>query len=129
MKRIILFLTVVLLAAVAVHAQDNEPKGPEIKFGKAVHDFDTIAKDSDGECWFEFENTGSEPLIITSAFSSCGCTVPTWPKEPILPGAKNSIKVKYNTGQTGPFTKVIVVKSNAITNKKAILRIKGVVKE
>ena len=128
MKRIILFLTV-LLAAAVVQAQDNEPEGPEIKFGKAVHDFDTIAKGSDGECWFEFENTGSEPLIITSAFSSCGCTVPTWPKEPILPGAKNSIKVKYNTGQTGPFTKVIVVKSNATTNKKAILRIKGVVKE
>lgn len=128
MKKLLLIIIAVLSAS-AVNAQSDMHKGALAAFDDTTYNYDTISKGSSGECVFEFTNVGDEPLIITSAFSSCGCTVPTWPKEPVLPGAKNSIKVKYNTGQTGPFTKVIVVKSNATTNKKAILRIKGVVKE
>lgn len=70
--------------------------------------------------YFFFVNAGSEPLLITSAFSSCGCVVPEFPKQPILPGEKSSIKVRYNTNIVGDFTKVIVVKSNAKNNPKSI---------
>jgi hypothetical protein len=86
-------------------------------------------QNDNGEHVFHFTNTGDAPLLITSAFSSCGCVVPEWPKEPIVPGMASCIKVRYNTSKTGQFTKVIVVKSNAKDTPKTILRINGVVAE
>ena len=66
-------------------------------------------------------------MIITNCQGSCGCTVPTWPKEPIKPGASASIKVKYATDRVGAFEKTVTVSSNGKTASK-ILKIKGVVK-
>ncbi|MDO5341773.1 MAG: DUF1573 domain-containing protein [Bacteroidia bacterium] len=106
---------------------DDFRNGPKIRFVQKVFDYDTITRDSDGVCRFEFENIGDEPLWVTSAFSTCGCTVPTWPKKPIMPGTKSFIEVKYNTSILGDFTKIIVVKTNS-PDKKTILKIKGYVK-
>ena len=78
----------------------------------------------DGVCSFKFTNTGKEPLILQQPQSSCGCTVPTWPKEPVFPGESNEIKVTYNTKKAGPINKTVTVRSNA-KNNTVVLRITG----
>ena len=71
--------------------------GPKITFDKTEHDFGIINEGDIVETIFAFTNTGKSELIILSAKGSCGCTVPEWPKEPILPGEKGEIKVKFNS--------------------------------
>lgn len=71
--------------------------GAKISFDKTEHDFGTINEGDIVETVFSFTNTGKSELIISSAKGSCGCTVPEWPKEPILPGQKGEIKVKFNS--------------------------------
>ncbi len=71
--------------------------GPLMQFDKTEHDFGVIQEGDVVETVFNFTNTGKSELIITSAKGSCGCTVPEWPKEPILPGAQGQIKVKFNS--------------------------------
>lgn len=71
--------------------------GPKITFDKTEHDFGTINEGDIVETIFSFTNNGKSELIILSAKGSCGCTVPEWPKEPILPGEKGEIKVKFNS--------------------------------
>lgn len=90
-------------------------------------DYGTIAHNADGNRKFEFTNNGNKPLIITNAAGSCGCTVPTFPKEPILPGAKGEIGVKYATDRVGAFTKTVTITSNAEGNPSKVLTIKGTV--
>ena len=90
-------------------------------------DFGTVSKDSDsGIRTFEFRNTGDAPLIITNVQSTCGCTVPTKPTEPILPGNTGKIDVKYNMNP-GPIRKTITVESNAVNVEggKIALKMKG----
>ena len=112
-------------AAVQPAAADN-PNAPEITFENDVHDYGTIKQGADGNCEFKFTNTGKEPLIIANAVGSCGCTVPTFPKEPLLKGQSAIIKVHYDTKRVGAFTKNVTVTSNAKTGSK-ILTIKGTV--
>lgn len=78
----------------------------------------------------EFKNTGDSALIITNIQSTCGCTVPTTPKEPILPGKSGQFEVKYNMN-LGPIRKTITVESNAINyeNGQIPIKIKGEVLE
>ncbi len=71
--------------------------GPKITFDKTEHDFGTINEGDIVETVFSFTNNGKSELIILSAKGSCGCTVPEWPKKPILPGEKGEIKVKFNS--------------------------------
>jgi hypothetical protein len=131
MKRIALFISMILVSAVTVMSQATEPvkvednpNAPEITFDKLVHDYGTIPFGGDGVCTFKFTNTGKEPLILQQPQSSCGCTVPTWPKEPVLPGASNEIQVTYNTKKAGPINKTVTVRSNAKSNT-VVLRITG----
>jgi|SRR3954464_5657205 hypothetical protein len=99
----------------------------EIKFETELHDFGTIPFAGNGTYEFKFKNTGKEPLIITDAQGSCGCTVPTYPKNvPIKPGESQVIKVTYDTKRPGNFTKTVTLHSNAKTPEK-VLTIKGVV--
>jgi hypothetical protein len=102
--------------------------GAVIKFETTEHDFGTIAKGGDGTYEFVFKNTGKEPLVLNNVRSSCGCTVPKWPKEPVKKGDKGSIKVSYNTHITGSFSKSITVYSNSGKNP-VILSIKGKVED
>ena len=103
--------------------------GPKIEFTDADNtiDYGTVSKDSDnGVRIFKFKNTGDQPLLITKVQSTCGCTVPTQPKEPILPGKMGEIEVKYNMNP-GPIRKTITVETNAIniTNGQVAIKIKG----
>ena len=112
-----------------MQAQDSQPvpadpNAPEISFAKTVHDYGTIVQGSDGTCEFKFTNTGKEPLILQKPQSSCWCTVPTWPQEPILPGKSDVIKVTYATHNVGPINKTVTVTSNAKT-ARVVLSIKG----
>lgn len=96
-------------------------------------DYGTVYRDSDnGQRTFEFKNTGDAPLIITNVQSTCGCTVPSKPTEPIMPGKTGKIDVKYNMSP-GPIRKTITVESNAVNVEggRVALKIKGevIVKE
>ena len=105
----------------AVQANNN---GAQMVFVTDVIDYGTIEQNSDGVREFKFTNTGNEPLIITNAKGSCGCTVPDWPKEPIAPGEASVIKVRYATNRLGAFTKTVTVTSNSKTPTSR-LTIKG----
>lgn len=97
-----------------------------ISFAALAHDYGTIEQGSDGSCEFKFTNSGQTPLVLSNVRASCGCTVPTWPREPILPGKEGIIKVVYNTSLVGSFNKSITVNSNA-KNNTVLLNIKGTV--
>lgn len=103
--------------------------GPKITF-KAVDntiDYGTVNKDDDnGVRSFEFTNTGDAPLIIVDAKSTCGCTVPSYSKDPIAPGATGKIEVKYNMN-LGPIRKTITIETNAVNYEegRVALKIKG----
>jgi len=135
MKKSLSFISILILfclLAVKLNAQTNPDQNKtttvvstaEITFDALEHDYGTINKGADGNCEFTFKNTGKEALIITDCKASCGCTIPSWTKEPILPGKKGSIHVKYNTERIGGIDKSITVTSNA-KNSPINLRIKG----
>jgi hypothetical protein len=92
-----------------------------------VWDYGKIEKSSTGVRFFKFTNTGTTPLIISKAKGSCGCTVPSYPKEPIMPGAAGFIKVKYDTKRVGAFTKYVTLTTNATSNTTTRLKITGTV--
>ena len=128
MKKLSAVLGIFLFFTVAVSAQESakveSAGGAEMTFDSEVIDYGTIAQNADGLRTFKFTNTGNAPLIISNAKGSCGCTVPTWPKQPINPGEQGEIKVKYATNRVGPINKSVTVTSNASTPTK-VLRIKG----
>jgi len=99
--------------------------GAQISFVKETHDYGTIKNGANGTCTFEFKNTGNAPLILSNAKGSCGCTVPTWPKEPIAPGATGVISVKYDTKRQGAINKSVTITSNATNEPNKVIRIKG----
>ena len=130
MKRVIYLLGIMLLMAGAAKAQDTKTQsGPEIEFEKVVHDYGDVPFNGNGACEFRFTNTGDAPLVIQKPKSSCGCTVPSWPDKPILPGESDVIKVTYRTSRCGSFNKTVTVTSNAIKNSTVVLHIKGRVLE
>lgn len=132
MKKIfisLLFISIVVASAYSqkeINTNQDTKDIPEIYFENTTHDYGNIEYSSDGLCEFVFKNTGKEPLLLTNVKASCGCTTPTWPKEPIKKGKKGTIVVKYNTKITGSFTKTIRVYSNAKTSP-VTLRITGTV--
>ena len=103
---------------------DIDAQGPIITFDKTSHDYGTMKQNADGKFDFRFTNEGTEPLILSNVRSSCGCTVPQWPREPIAPGESASIQVKYDTRRIGNFSKSITVYSNG-SSQPVMLRIKG----
>jgi hypothetical protein len=98
--------------------------GPGLEFEVKEHDFGTLEQYGDGTFSFIFTNTGTEPLILSNVRSSCGCTVPEWPREPINAGTSSEILVKYDTKRIGTFSKSISVYSNA-NEMPVVLRIRG----
>lgn len=126
MKKVIFSLILVMTAAFAMNTVSAQTtSGAKIDFTKETHDYGTIKNGADGTCTFEFKNTGNAPLIISNAKGSCGCTVPEWPKEPIAPGAKASIKVKYDTSRQGVINKNVTITSNAVNAAEKMIYIKG----
>lgn len=114
-------------AATPAQAKPSSLKPENMIFTNEAHDFGTIAEGPAADYEFEFKNTGKEPLIIETVHASCGCTTPSYSKEPIAPGKSGKIKASYNTvGRPGAFTKSITVTSNAGTK---VLTIKGSVEK
>jgi len=103
-----------------------DANSPVFKFEKEVIDYGKVDLNSNGVREFEFSNVGKSPLVIKNIKSSCGCTVPTKPTEPIMPGKTGKISVKYATNRPGGFSKSITIFSNA-SQKVKVLRIKGIV--
>lgn len=108
-------------------AAASKINGAGMVFENETIDYGTIEHNADGNRKFTFTNNGNKPLIITNTQGSCGCTVPTTPKEPIAPGAKGTIGVKYATDRVGAFTKTVTVTSNAEGQPTKTLTIKGTV--
>jgi len=119
MKKVFATLAISFMMTFVAFAQNaapqtvENPNAPVITFDKTTHDYGTVVKGGDGTCEFKFKNTGVEPLILSNVQSSCGCTVPEWPREPLLKGKSASIKVKYDTNRVGPINKTITVMSNS----------------
>jgi|TARA_B110000240_G_scaffold135235_1_gene149974 hypothetical protein len=112
-------LLVIFFISISFNAQ-------EFKFEKETIDYGKISKGANGERIFVFTNIGDQPLIIKNIQSSCGCTVPKKPEEPIMPGEKGEIKVSYDTKRLGGFSKAITIFSNAKKSRK-IIKIKGII--
>ena len=125
MKQILSILAFVLGCTFVANAQTAN--GPVMKFETTSIDYGSIDKGGDPIRKFKFTNTGNEPLIIKTAKGSCGCTVPTYPKEPIMPGESNVIEVRYDTQRVGVFTKTVSLTTNETTDTHT-LTIKGDVK-
>ena len=120
---------IILLVAVLVSGIGFSQAKIEFKDKDNTIDYGTVSKDSDsGIRTFEFTNTGNAPLILTNVKSTCGCTIPTFSKDPILPGKTGKIEVKYNMNP-GPIVKTITVESNAVNveNGLVAIKIKGLV--
>ena len=112
MKKMLMMAALLLACVSYASAQDNQA---QIKFEKVSHDFGTFSESNPvQECIFTFTNVGQAPLVINQAVASCGCTVPTYTKEPIAPGKTGVIKVTYNgKGKfPGHFKKSITVRTN-----------------
>ena len=145
MKKIILLLSAFLIGFVVLAQRLEQVKKAEpvveieeekqeqteelssnatIDFESKVYDYGVLEHNGNGDGEFIFTNNGTEALLIKNAKGSCGCTVPTWPREPIMPGETSKIGVKYATNRVGKFTKTITLTTNA-SKKPAILTIKG----
>lgn len=111
-----MFRKLSLLAAGIVLAGMNVANAQAvIKFENTTYDFGKFSEDKVQTCVFTFKNVGDQPLVIHQAFASCGCTVPTFSKEPVAPGKTGQIKVEYNGKNKlpGHFKKNVSVRSNA----------------
>jgi hypothetical protein len=114
-------------AATAPTAPATTLKPENLAFTSETHDFGTIPEGPAAEHEFRFKNTGKEPITIQKVQASCGCTTPSYSKDPVLPNKDGAIKASYNTnGRPGPFTKTITVVSNAGTK---VVTIKGTVEK
>jgi hypothetical protein len=128
MKKVFLLACTALLIVSASFAQDKKgeakapnPNAPKLIFIESSHDFGTVVEGPQITYDFKIRNDGKEPLVLSNVRASCGCTVPTWPKDPILPGKESVVSATYNTsGRPGHFTKTITIESNAEGGNKVI---------
>jgi hypothetical protein len=131
MKKLFLACLIGIMSIGAANAQEQKSEaneathGPKIVFAEREHNYGTIQKGGDGNCVFTFTNTGDEPLILSSVRASCGCTTPKWTQKPVMPGKTGEIGVRYNTNNTGGFTKTVTITSNAVNEARVVVKIKG----
>ncbi|MGV3557191.1 DUF1573 domain-containing protein [Larkinella arboricola] len=107
MKKAFSLIVVFLAFATVSFAQ----KGV-IKFTKESHDFGKVPQGTPVTHTFEFTNTGTDPVVISQATPSCGCTTPDWTKSAVMPGQKGFVKATYNAASMGSFNKNVTVVSN-----------------
>ena len=98
-------------------------QGPTVQFKIDAWDFGDIPQGIPVTHVFEYSNIGKEPLIVSQATASCGCTTPVWTKEPVLSGKTGTVSVTFNAAHEGSFTKTVTVLSNS--SNPAYLTIKG----
>ena len=126
MKRVLLFLTMILMVTGVMVA--SEPAAHLELEGRSV-DVGVIPTDTIVERVMRIRNTGDAPLVIKRIFAECGCTTPSSPKDPILPGEWGEIKVRFNSKgrPPGEFRKVLRIRSNA-DNSRELFYIRGTVR-
>lgn len=114
MKKILiaLFIAAGIGSISSSEVKAQAPMGPKISFDKDVVDYGKVEQGSPKERFWTFKNTGKEPLMIKNAEGSCGCTVPIFPKEPIMPGKTATIKIEYDTQRIGQFAKTVKITTN-----------------
>jgi hypothetical protein len=121
MKQLLLFVWMMLAGSVVANAECDTNQtiqkpapadGPAMTFEATTIDYGTIDQGSNPIREFKFTNMGTEPLLITSAVGSCGCTVPTFSREPIKPGESSVISVRYDTQRIGPINKTVTLTTN-----------------
>ncbi len=98
----------------------GKSKAPQITFESIDLDYGIVVQGSEGTRVFKFKNTGKESLVISNCSGSCGCTVPTCPKEAFAPGKSGTIPVHYDTNRIGAFTKNVTVQTNDPTGPKVL---------
>ncbi|WP_116106482.1 DUF1573 domain-containing protein [Lewinella sp. IMCC34191] len=133
MKRLFSFFALFLCVTFAVNAQSPSVMpgegNPEVMtFETKEIDYGTIEQNSDPYRTFTFTNTGEEPIVITNAVGSCGCTVPSYSDMPVAPGESGEIKVRYATDRLGKFRKRVTLTTN-VTKDPVVLTIMGEVLE
>jgi len=137
MKQLLGILALVLMASFQMAAQttpaattDQPLANPNSKailtLESDLVDYGTIDQGSEPLRLAKFKNTGTEPLIISGAKGSCGCTVPNWPKEPIMPGESSQIEIRYDTKRVGAINKTVTVESNDPAGK-VVIRVMGTI--
>lgn len=128
MKTILFILFSSLFFCVGI-SQEIQPNGSgaQIQFLSLIYDYGVVKRGGDGRGNFKYINTGTQPLIISSVKSSCGCLVPNWNRTPINPGDTGMISCKYDTKRIGTINKSLTVISNSIQNPRQVLRIKGMI--
>lgn len=124
MNRFLSFIIFILMASL-VSAQSEA----SIQLSTETIDYGVIRKGSDGERTLTVSNKGNAPLVLSNCAGSCGCTVPTCPREPIMPNRSATISIKYDTNRSGPFSKMITIFSNDPQKTSTVVRITGEVKD
>jgi hypothetical protein len=126
MKRIIFIVALVMVAQVTFGQAASAPNADVAvaSVDNPVHDFGKIKQNVPVTHEFTFVNKGKVPMIITNAQPSCGCTVPSWTKEPIPPGGSGSVKATFNAVAVGTFDKSVTVTAN-VEGGVIMLRIRG----
>lgn len=120
-----LLATLLLPLLLGASLPTGQSNGPRIHFEQEVYDYGIIPFGSDGRCSFTFTNTGDAPLIINQFQSSCGCLVPYWDREPVLPGASGKVRLLYDTRRVGPFRKSATLTTNDPERPQIVLSIRG----
>jgi len=133
MKKLFLLSVIATFLSTSIFAQTFQdvaaPPASKAKMvfdngeGDTVLEYGKIQQNSEPLRKVKFTNKGSEPLIILNAVGSCGCTVPTPPKDPILPGQSADIEIRYATDRPGPFTKMVTITTNE--NVPHTIRVQG----
>ncbi len=113
MKKIL--STLILLSLISFSAWSQS--GPKLKLDANEVNYGTIEQNSEPFRTLKFKNVGNEPLIIKNARGNCGCTVPTWPREAIMPGETSELKIKYSTDRIGPINKKVTLTTNEPENE------------
>ncbi|MFQ3577249.1 MAG: DUF1573 domain-containing protein [Cytophagales bacterium] len=142
MKKLIAILTLIMLVSCETKEEKSNKSeeiaeveikdslnAPKMQFQLSSYDFGKVKMGDIVKYSFQFTNSGTEPLIISNAYASCGCTVPTWTKEPIAPGKTGEIYVEFNTaGKKGVQNKKINIKANTVPEDNFV-ELNGVVEE
>lgn len=137
MKKLLLILAILSIGVEVSFAQKNAANDSsvsvgtadtaKIKFERKTHDFGTIEEGTRAKTVFRYTNTGKVPLVLSKVKPACGCTTPSWSREPLAPGESAEITAVFNsTSKNGTFHKSITVTSNAGVT---VLYIKGNVKK
>ena len=121
-------VSVFLALMFSLSAYSQEENGPDFKFDETKHDFGDIIQGDAVEHNFKFTNVGKEPLLISRIVTTCGCTAPTWPKEPVKPGESGKIKIVFNsTGKIGRQNKVVTILSNSVNQKDQLFIVANII--